>query len=154
MILKLGTLTWKSKGSLYYVGCTTAARHTGRNLFKRNNFCDLCVKVLVDQLCLTLCDPMDCNSPGSSVHRIFQAIILSGFPCPPPWDFPNPGTEPRSPTLQADSFPAEPQGRPKNTGVGSLFFSSGSSQPRNQTGVPYIAGRFFKTELPGKPSLP
>ena len=32
---------------------------------------------------------------------------------------PNPGTEPRSPTLQEDSFPAEPQGKPKNTGVGS-----------------------------------
>ena len=32
----------------------------------------------------------------------------------------NPGIEPRSPTLQADSLPAEPQGKPKNTGVGSL----------------------------------
>ena len=29
--------------------------------------------------------------------------------------------EPRSPTLQADSLPAEPQGKPKNTGVGSPF---------------------------------
>ena len=38
-----------------------------------------------------------------------------------PVDLPNPGTEPRSPTLQADSLPAEPQGKPKNTGVGSLF---------------------------------
>ena len=28
--------------------------------------------------------------------------------------------KPRSPTLQADSLPAEPQGKPKNTGVGSL----------------------------------
>ena len=34
--------------------------------------------------------------------------------------FPNPGIEPRSPTLQADSLPAEPQGKPRNTGVGSL----------------------------------
>ena len=40
---------------------------------------------------------------------------------PFPGDLPNPGIEPRSPTLQADSLPAEPQGRPKNTGVGSLF---------------------------------
>ena len=31
-----------------------------------------------------------------------------------------PRIEPRSPTLQADSSPAEPQGKPKNTGVGSL----------------------------------
>ena len=33
----------------------------------------------------------------------------------------NPGIEPRSPTLQADSLPAEPQRKPKNTGVGSLY---------------------------------
>ena len=31
----------------------------------------------------------------------------SGLPCPPPGDLPNPGTEPRSPVLQADSLPAE-----------------------------------------------
>ena len=31
---------------------------------------------LVAQLCLTLCDPMDCSPPGSSVHGIFQARIL------------------------------------------------------------------------------
>ena len=35
-------------------------------------------------------------------------------------DLPNPGIEPRSPTWQADSLPAEPQGKPKNTAVGSL----------------------------------
>ena len=37
-----------------------------------------------------------------------------------PGDLPNPGIEPRSPTLQADSLPAEPLGKSKNTGVGSL----------------------------------
>ena len=37
-----------------------------------------------------------------------------------PGDLPNPGIEPRSPTLWADSLPAEPPGKPKNTGVGSL----------------------------------
>ena len=36
----------------------------------------------------------------------------SGLPRPPPGDLPNPGIEPRSPTLQADSLPAEPQGKP------------------------------------------
>ena len=34
------------------------------------------VKVLVTQLCLTLCDPMDYRPPGSSVHGILQARIL------------------------------------------------------------------------------
>ena len=46
----------------------------------------------------------------------------SGYPFPSPGDLSNPGIEPRSPTLQADSLPAEPQGKPKNTGVGSLAF--------------------------------
>ena len=44
----------------------------------------------------------------------------SGKPFPSPRDLPNTGMEPRSPTLQADSLSAEPQGKPKNTGVGSL----------------------------------
>ena len=33
------------------------------------------LKVLVTQLCLTLCDPMDCSPPGSSVHGILQARV-------------------------------------------------------------------------------
>ena len=28
------------------------------------------------QLCPTLCDPIDCSLPGSSVHGIFQARVL------------------------------------------------------------------------------
>ena len=36
----------------------------------------------------------------------------SGLPCPPPGDLPNPGIEPRSPALQADSLPTEPPGKP------------------------------------------
>ena len=51
----------------------------------------------------------------------------SGFPCPPPGDPPNPGVEPRSPTLQVDSLPSEPPGKPKNTGVGSLSLLRGIS---------------------------
>ena len=34
------------------------------------------MRVLVLESCLTLCDPMDCNPPGSSIHGIFQAKIL------------------------------------------------------------------------------
>ena len=37
----------------------------------------------------------------------------------------NPGVDPRSPALQADSLPAEPQGKPKNTEVGSLSLLQG-----------------------------
>ena len=44
----------------------------------------------------------------------------SGYPVPSPVDLPDPGIEPGSSELQADSLPAEPRGKPKNTGVGSL----------------------------------
>ena len=57
------------------------------------------------------------------VHGILQARILEWVPSP--GDLPNPGIEPRSPTLQADSLPAEPQGKPKNAGVGSLCLLQG-----------------------------
>ena len=36
----------------------------------------------ISQLCLTLCDPRDCSSPGSSVHRIFQNRILERVAIP------------------------------------------------------------------------
>ena len=75
------------------------------------------LKLKVAQLCLTLCDPMD-----YTVHGILQARILEWVALPFSRDLPNPGIEPRSPTLQEDSLPAEPQGKPKNTGVGSLSF--------------------------------
>ena len=40
----------------------------------------LCVCVLVTQLCLTLCDPMDCSPPSSSVHGILQVRTLVAIP--------------------------------------------------------------------------
>ena len=46
-------------------------------------------------------------------------------PFPSPGDLPNPGIEPGSPALQADSLPAESPGEPRNTGVGSLFLLQG-----------------------------
>ena len=49
----------------------------------------------------------------------------SGLPCPPPGNLPDPGIKPRSPTLQADSLPAESPGKTKNTGVGSLSLLQG-----------------------------
>ena len=105
---------------------------------------------------------------------ILHAGILEPFPSP--GVLPNPGIEPRCPTLQADSLPTKPPGKPKNTSPVDLPdpgiklespaleadslpaeqpgkprilecvaypFFSGSSWPRNQTGVSCIAGRFF-----------
>ena len=61
----------------------------------------------VIQSCPTLCDHMDCP-----VHGILQARILEWVAFPFSRDLPNPGTEPRSPVLQADSLPTEPQEKP------------------------------------------
>ena len=63
----------------------------------------MCVFV-VAQSCLTLCDPVNCSLPGSSVHGILQARIQEWVAIP---------------------------------------FSRGSSQPRDQTQLSLIAGRFF-----------
>ena len=74
------------------------------------------MKVLVPQLCPTLCDPKDCSLPGYSVHGISLARILEWVAFPSPGDLPDPGIEPRSPALQADSLQAEPQGKPNYFG--------------------------------------
>ena len=57
------------------------------------------------------CDPMDCSLPGSSVHGILQARILEWVAISSPGDLPNPGIEPGSPALQADSLPTKLQGK-------------------------------------------
>ena len=59
------------------------------------------------QSCPTLCDPMDCSPPDSSVHGILQARILEWLPCPPPGDLPDLGIKPGSllsPALAGRSF--------------------------------------------------
>ena len=61
------------------------------------------------------CDPRD-----YTVHGVLQARILEWVAVPSSRFLPNPEIEPRSLALQADSLPAEPPGKPKNTGVGSL----------------------------------
>ena len=45
------------------------------------------------QSCMTLCSPMDCNPPGSSVHGIFQSRTLEGVARSSSRGFPNPGIE-------------------------------------------------------------
>ena len=52
------------------------------------------VIVVLAQLCLTLCDPMDCSPPGSSVHGILQARILEWVAIPISKDIPDPEIEP------------------------------------------------------------
>ena len=49
---------------------------TGRSPSHQCSSSEGCMCVLVAQPCLTLCNPMDCSPPGSSVHKILQARIL------------------------------------------------------------------------------
>ena len=69
----------------------------------------------VTQSCLTLRDHMD-----YSVHGILQARILERVALPFSRDLPNPGIEPRSPTVQLCSLLSEPPGKTKISGMGSL----------------------------------
>ena len=76
----------------------------------------------------------------------------SGKPFPSPGDLANPGIEPSSPALQVDSLPAEPQGKPKNTGVGSLSFLSPADLPGPgiEPGSPALQVDSLPAELPGQ----
>ena len=64
------------------------------------------------QLCLTLCDPMVCSPPGPLSMRFPRQEYWSELPFPTPGDLPNPGTEPGSLALQADSLLSEPPEKP------------------------------------------
>ena len=71
----------------------------------------MCAKLL--QSCPTLRDPMDCIAHQAPLSMGFsRQENWSGLPCPFPGDLPNPGTEPRSPALGADSLPSEPPRKP------------------------------------------
>ena len=74
--------------------------------------------MLITQSCPTLCNPVDCSPPGSSVHGILQARILEWVAI-----------------LFSRGF-SQPRNR-------TLVSSRGFSQPRNRTLVSCIAGGFF-----------
>ena len=66
---------------------------------------------------LTLCDPTDCSPAGSSAHRdsLGKNTAMNSL-----------GKNTAMNTaLQSDSLPSEPQGKPKNTGLGSLSLLQG-----------------------------
>ena len=60
------------------------------------------------QLHLALFDPWELCPPGSSVHGILLASILEWVAI----SFSRGSSQPRSPALQVDSLPGEPQGKP------------------------------------------
>ena len=94
----------------------------------KKSLCNRCIHVCVcvcvcgwvcsvAQSCSTLCNPMDCRLPGSSVHGISWARILEWVPFLTPGDLPDPGIKPASPTspaLAGRFFNTEPPGKPNN----------------------------------------
>ena len=68
--------------------------------------CGVPVKGKAAQLCPALYRPVD-----YTVHGFSRPEYWSGQPFPSLGDIPNPGIDPSSPALQADSLPAEPQGK-------------------------------------------
>ena len=83
------------------------------------------VKVKVTS-CPTLWDPMDFS----------RLEHWSGQPFPSPGDIPNPGIEPKSPVLQANSLPSEPPGKPQLVSTDSFISSTlPYKQPQQDTPV-------------------
>ena len=75
----------------------------------------------VGQLRLTLCDPVDCSLPCSSVLWDFPGKnTWGGLPFPSPGDLPDPGIKPMSPVspaLEGGFFITEPPGKPLNNSI-------------------------------------
>ena len=102
-----------NRQTYYYCGCFMAFLYKkcstlvskSKSMIKR-------VLCLITQSRLTLCNPMDYSLPASSVHGFLQQENWSGQLFPSPGDLPNPGIEPRSPALQADSLTSEPPVKP------------------------------------------
>ena len=92
---------------LYYIITTVTSTELSRGLV-----IVLKLKVLVSQLCLILYDLVDCGPPGSFVLGILQARILEWVAIPFSRGLPDPGIEPRSPALQADSLSSKQPEKP------------------------------------------
>ena len=77
--------------------------------------------------CSEICSVTSNSLPPHGLYgpRNFPGQNIGVRYFPSPGDLLNPGIEPRSPTLQADSLPTKPQGKPKNTRVGSLSLLQG-----------------------------
>ena len=80
---------------------------------ENGDYLGMCVCVKVTQSLPTLCKPMDCSPPGSSLHTDSPGKN-TGVGChTPPGDPTNPGIEPRPQALQMDSLSSELPGKPQ-----------------------------------------
>ena len=91
------------------------------------------MKVLVVQSCLTLCDPMDCSLPDSSVHGLLQAIILEWVAMPFSSGSSWLRNRTRVPTLRADSLQSELPGKNHVNKIIKSKYLCSVSDPRGKT---------------------
>ena len=109
------------------------------------------VKVKTTQLCLTLCYPMHCSPPGSSVHGDFPSknsgvgchVLLQGI-------FPTQGSNPDIWHCRQILYCLSHQGSQRILGWVAYPFSRGSSQPRNRTRSSALEADSLPAELPKK----
>ena len=97
MLWDVRTCSVRGKGKIGHVLATVSAPNA------------MCACVLVIQSCPNLCTPWTVAHHSLSMEFSRQAY-WSGLPFPSPRNLPDPGTEPGSPALQADSLPSEPPG--------------------------------------------
>ena len=83
------------------------------------------VLCLLTQLCPTLCDPMDCSLPAPLSMGVLQARILEWVAMLFPRGYSQPRDRTQVSHIAGRFSPAEPPGKPKNTGVGSLSLLQG-----------------------------
>ena len=110
--------------------------------------------LLVAQSCLTLCDPMDHSYQGPLSMGILKARMLEWVAMLSSRGSSQQRDETRSPTLQADSLPSEPPGKPKNTGVGSLSLLQGNFQTQElNQGLLHCRWILYQLSYPGSPTV-
>ena len=122
----------------------TRCRSARWTTFPSSPCSQLCPRDCAVLQCLTHCNPMDCNLPGSSVHGDSPGKNF-GLGCHALLQeiFPTQGLNPGLPHCRRFLYHLSHQGSSRILEwVASLFFR-GSSPPRDQTGVSCIAGGFI-----------
>ena len=107
---------------------------------------------LITQSCSTLCDPMECNLPGTSVHgdssgkntRMGCHALLQGI-------FPIQGSNPGIQHCRWILYHLSHEGSPRILEWAVYPFSRGSSPPRIKSGSPALQTDSLPSELQGKP---
>ena len=79
---------------------------------------------LVAKLCPTLATPWTAARQAPLSMGFSRQEYWSGLPFPSPGDLPDPGIEPGSPALQADSLPTELRGKPDETCYDTRYFAT------------------------------